>query len=178
MYKTLKLYLARHRWLNYFLQIILFLLIIIGISTWQTRNATTGEAPAFSGISLNNEPIILHNYRGKPLLLHFWASWCPICKLEQGSISDLFNASHETGFHVLTIASWSGDEADVIKFMQQENLHFPVIVDQDGSIAKLYGVQGVPSSFIIDADGNIQFVTQGYSTNFGLRFRLWWLKFK
>ena len=59
--------------------------------------------------------------------------------------------------------------------MQQENLQYPVIVDADGSIAKTYGVQGVPSSFIISDTGEIKFIEQGYTTEIGLRLRLGWL---
>jgi len=177
MLAKIKLYLTRHRWLNLLLQLFLFAVIFFAITIWQTRNATRGEAPAFSGSLLFDErPVALQNYRGKPLLLHFWASWCPVCKLEQDSISAIAEPGVNKDFQVLTIASWSGSEAEVMQYMQQENLHFPVLVDQDGSIAKLYGVQGVPSSFVLDARGVIQFVEQGYTTQTGLWLRLWWLK--
>lgn len=177
MLNKIKVYFSKHKWLGILLQAGIALMLFIAITTWQTRNATRGEAPAFSGLLLNNNNVSLQDYRGKPLLLHFWATWCPICKLEHHTISSLADSTANTDFRILTIASWSGTAADVEKYMQQESLTFPVLVDEDGSIAKLYGVKGVPGSFVIDARGDIQFVEQGYTTEMGLRLRLWWLKY-
>lgn len=176
MLLKIKRYIASHRWLGILLQVMLFLGIIFLIANWQTRNAARGEAPGFNAYLIQGKPVTLQDYRGKPLLLHFWASWCPVCELEHGSISNLANISEQNNYQVLTIASWSGNEADVVQYMQQEQLDFPVIVDPTGSIAKLYGVQGVPSSFVIDANNTIRFVEQGYTTQLGLQLRLWWLK--
>ena len=58
--------------------------------------------------------------------------------------------------------------------MQKEGLNFTVIADEYGEIAKQWSVKGVPASFIIAADGNIRFVEVGYTTELGLRARLWW----
>ena len=168
--KKFQLYRSTHRWANISLHIVIVIFIYLAISTWQTRNATRGIAPNFTGNDLSNNVIMFNQYRGKPVLLHFWATWCPVCSLEHTTISRL-----SKDYQVLTIASWSGDSADVRQFMQQENLHYPVIVDADGSIAKTYGVQGVPSSFIISDTGEIKFIEQGYTTEIGLRLRLWWL---
>jgi peroxiredoxin len=174
--KNTKLYIAKRRWLGILLQVLLVIMIFLAITSWQTRHATRGEAPSFSGHLINNDAVSLQNYRGKPLLLHFWATWCPVCKLEQNSITRISNDSDDSHYQVLTIASWSGTASDVAEYMRQENLSFPVLVDDDGSIAKLYGVQGVPTSFVINTNGFIQFVEQGYTTETGLRLRLWWLK--
>lgn len=176
VFKNTKLYIAKRRWLGILLQVLLVIIVFLAITSWQTRHATRGEAPSFSGQLINNNPVFLQNYRGKPLLLHFWATWCPVCKLEQNSIARIANDSDDSYYQVLTIASWSGTASDVAKYMQQENLTFPVLVDEDGSIARLYGVQGVPSSFVMNSNGFIQFVEQGYTTETGLRLRLWWLK--
>ena len=172
----IKFYIAKRRWPGILLQILLVISVFLAITSWQTRNATRGEAPSFSGELINNNPVVLQNYRGKPLLLHFWASWCPVCKLEFNSISRIANDSNDSHYQVLTVASWSGSATDVAEYILEENLSFPVLVDEDGSIARLYGVQGVPSSFIINSNGFIKFVEQGYTTETGLRLRLWWLK--
>ncbi|MDQ1363265.1 MAG: hypothetical protein QG652_1126 [Pseudomonadota bacterium] len=173
----IKRYLSRVRWFSILLQLVLFAVILFAISAWQTRHATRGNAPVFSGLLLPDKtPAALQDYRGKPLLLYFWASWCPVCKLEQDVISALVKSGADNDFQVLTIASWSGNEAEVMQILQRENLHFPVIVDQDGRIAALYGVNSVPSSFVMDGQGVVQFVEQGYTTQAGFRWRLWWVK--
>ena len=176
MFKKIKLYISTRKWLGLLLQILFAVALLFAITIWQTRHATRGEAPDFSGTLINQNKVNLQEYRGKPLLLHFWATWCPVCKLEQHTISSLANETNNRHFRVITIASWSGNELDISNYMRQENLDFPVLVDNDGNIAKLYGVNGVPSSFIIDSNGFIQFVEQGYTTEIGLRLRLWWLK--
>lgn len=176
MLTKIKVYLSKIRWPGLLLQLALIVFVFIAISFWQTRFAAKGEAPAFNGKLLNGQEISLSNYYGKPLLIHFWATWCPACKFSHSLISTLSEESANSNYQVLTIAIWSGSEKEVSQYMDKENLHFPVLVDQDGSLTKLYGVRGVPSNFIIDSTGNIRFVQQGYTSERGIRMRLWWLQ--
>jgi peroxiredoxin len=176
MFSKLRQYFSRHRWLNILLQFTLLLSILVAVGFWQTRHAARGVAPDFTGHLADTSPVALSNYRGKPLLLHFWATWCPVCKLEQNSISNIAQSAIIDNIQVLTIASWSGTADEVMHYMQTENIKFPVLIDQDGSLAKRYGVQAVPSSFVLDAKGVVQFVEQGYTSESGLRLRLWWLQ--
>jgi alkyl hydroperoxide reductase subunit AhpC len=69
------------------------------------------------------------------------------------------------------------DEAtpgQILAYMKDKEVDYPVIHDPDSRIAQQYAIRGVPSSFIVDADGTIRFVEVGYTTGIGLRFRLWW----
>jgi len=70
----------------------------------------------------------------------------------------------------------SGEAEEVIAFMRQEKLQFPVINDPDGMLAQRFGVRAVPSSFIIDRNNNIVFRETGFTTGIGLRLRLWLAK--
>jgi peroxiredoxin len=106
---------------------------------------------------------------GEPMLVHFWATWCPICALENSSIQSI-----SEDYHVVTIAMQSGNEDELKRFMQQEGLSFPVIADEYGEISKQWSVRGVPASFIISPDGEIRFIEVGYTSGLGLRARLWW----
>ena len=132
------------------------------------RNLIDGPVPEIQGTLLDGQPVQYQTFQGKPLLLHFWATWCRVCKLEQDSINAI-SKDH----NVLTIAMSSGNDKEVKSFLEQNGLNFPVIVDEDGAIAKQFGVSGVPTSFIIDPNGNITFTEVGYTTNWGLRLRLW-----
>ena len=170
LFKKFQHFRKSHVWANIVLQLMFFLFIFLLISFWQTRNATRGAAPEFILNDIHGTPINIQQYQGKPLLLHFWATWCPVCSLEHGSLNNL-----SKDYQVLTIASWSGTASEVQHYMQQENLHFPVIVDNDGELAKHYGVQGVPTSFFISDSGVVEFVEQGYTTEIGFRLRLKWL---
>jgi peroxiredoxin len=151
--------------------IALFLIIFTAILAWKQRNMATGEAPAFQTTLINGEPVRLSSYQGKPLMLHFWASWCPICKFEEGSVSDLNN---DKDLPLLTVAFQSGNPTDVKQFMLQQNIEtWPVIVDQEGTLARQYGVNGVPATFFIDASGKIRFKTMGLTSKWGMKIRLW-----
>jgi peroxiredoxin len=155
-------------WWRWPLQILLLLLIIYAIGQYRSRDLPAGRAPLFSGLDLDGNEISLQQYQGRPLLLHFWASWCHICRLEQGSINRLAR-----DYPVVTVASQSGTRADVAAHMQEQELDFPVLVDTDGVLAKLYEIRGFPTTFIIDASGQIVDAEVGYTTGPGLELRLW-----
>ena len=76
---------------------------------------------------------------------------------------------------MLTVAYQSGDKAEVEKHMSVQKISsWPTIVDQDSRLADLFGVKGVPTSYIIDGNGNIRFTEVGLTSSWGLRARLWW----
>ena len=144
------------------------LVLILGIRAWQQNGTASGPAPALAGELLDGKPVALAAFAGRPVLVHFWATWCPICRAEQGSIDAL--ARDVT---VITVAMQSGDRDAVIQHLRMETLSFPVLNDPDGVIAALWGVRAVPASFIVDGAGQIRFVEIGYTTGIGLRLRLW-----
>jgi thiol-disulfide isomerase/thioredoxin len=162
--------LKKHPWLYGFMQLLIVIIIFLSVRAYKLKDAINGEAPIIMGQLLTGQQINLKQYRGHPVLVHFWATWCPICKIENSSIASIAN-----DLPVLTIASWSEGAKEVVEYMHSENLQMPVLLDESGEWAKLYGVKGVPSSFIVDGNGHVQFVTSGYTTELGLRLRMWWL---
>jgi thiol-disulfide isomerase/thioredoxin len=144
------------------------LLLILGIRAWQQSGIASGPAPALAGVLLDGKPVALAAFAGRPVLVHFWATWCPICSAEQGSIDAL---ARDTP--VITVAMQSGEHDAVVQHMRKETLSFPVLNDPDGVIAAQWGVRAVPASFIVDGAGQIRFVEVGYTTGIGLRLRLW-----
>lgn len=156
------------RWRRWLLELLAIAVILIGIQWWQTRGAPSGPAPVLAGQMLDGSAMNLADERGRPVLVHFWAEWCPICKLEQGSIQSL-----SADYRVISVATTSGDAAAVRAFMAQEGLSFPVLVDEDGDVGRSWGVTGVPASFVVDAGGQVAYAVVGYTTELGLRFRLW-----
>jgi len=163
--------LQKIKWRSIFIQLLLLIIIFAGVSWYQQRNVIHGIAADISARLINGRKVSLSQYQGRPVLLHFWATWCPVCKLENSNIQNIAK-----DYQVLSIASWSGSHEDVARYMQKEKLSFPVIVDDDGVWAGLYGISAVPVSFVIDANGEIQFVVSGYSPELALRIRLWWLE--
>ena len=143
--------------------------LLLGLHAYHTRGVVSGPAPEFQGRLLDGVMVSLDSYRGRPLLLHFWATWCPVCDLEHDSINRIA-ADHA----VLSVAMDDVDGTQLRQWLTNKGLSYAVLPDPDGRIAGRYGVRGVPTSVIIDAGGRIRFVTVGYTTEAGLRLRLWW----
>ena len=146
----------------------MLLVLIVGIRAWQQSGTASGPAPALAGELLDGKPVSLAAFAGRPVLVHFWATWCPICRAEQGSIDTLAR-----DVPVITVAMQSGDRDAVVQHLRKEELSFPVLNDPDGVIAAQWGVRAVPASFIVDGAGQIRFLEIGYTTGIGLRLRLW-----
>lgn len=165
----------KRRWLRLLIEALIIIAIIFAIRGWQQKDLVTGIAPPFQSVMLDGKTVNLIDYNGKPLLLHFWASWCPFCKFEESSINNI-----QKDWSVLTVAFQSGDKTEVVKHMKERQIDsWPTIVDQDSRLAELFGVKGVPTSYIIDGNGNIRFTEVGLTSGWGLRARLWWAdKFK
>jgi len=135
---------------------------------WQQRDVVIGKAPAIEAFDLNGQHVSLSDYRGKPVLLYFWATWCPICRFEHGAITGLAE-----DYAVLGVANQSGTSSEVQAHMSEHNANYRVINDPDGLISAIYGIRGVPTSFVIDPQGNIRTTLSGYTLGLSLRYRLW-----
>lgn len=156
------------RWFKIVVEILLIILVLFAVRAWMQRGMISGSAPDFQADLLNGGTYAFLADKRRPLLLNFWASWCPVCKLEHESIQAI-SEDHA----VITIAMQSGEAGEVAAYMSQEKLQFPVINDPDGMLARQFGVRAVPSSFIIDKDNNIMFRETGFTSEIGLRLRLW-----
>ncbi len=160
----------KSKWFRYIIDFLIIVMLIIAFRSWQQRAMVSGVAPDFQGVLMNGEIAELKKYRGKPVLLHFWATWCPFCKLEESSITAI-----SKDWQVLTIAYQSGDKAEIEKHLKERGLEsWAVISDPESRLGELYGVSSVPTSFIIDANGNIRFREAGLTSAWGLRARLWY----
>ena len=154
---------------GYAINILLFVILVAGIRIWQQRDMVSGIAPALEGITLTGQPYTLPTPTNNPVLVHFWATWCSICRLEQNAI----NAIAHDNASVITVSMQSGLPGEVSQYMQEQDINFTVINDQAGTISRAWGVHAVPASFIISPDGEIRFIEVGYTTGIGLKFRMW-----
>jgi cytochrome c biogenesis protein CcmG/thiol:disulfide interchange protein DsbE len=98
----------------------------------------------------------LSSFKGKPVWVSFWASWCPPCRAENPDIQDVYNEHHESDGLVF-LAPAIGEAADsVISYMERADLHYPVGVDSDTQIAANYRVLGIPTHIFVDREGIIR----------------------
>jgi peroxiredoxin len=157
----------RPRWLRWLRDIAVLLLVFGAIQWWQARNLVVGNAPPLAGHLVDGAAFQLDAAQG-PYLVHFWATWCPICRIEQDSISSIAGDRP-----VITVATTSGDTDEVAAYLADHRLAMPVLMDEDGEIARAWGVNGVPATFVIDTAGAVRHAGMGFSTEAGLRLRLW-----
>lgn len=155
-----------YRWI---IELVIILIILLAIRFWMQRDIVSGIAPNINAVTLNGRAFELYKDKHRPMLIHFWATWCPVCKLEQSNIENTAK-DHP----VITIAMQSGNNDELRQFMQDEKLSFDVINDESGVLSRSYNIRGVPVSFIINKENKIEFVEVGYTTELGLRIRLWW----
>ena len=159
----------KRRWLRYAFEVLLFVLVLTALQMYQTREVADGVAPAFEGVLLDGSPVSLASVQERPLLLHFWASWCPVCKLEQGTVQRI-----SKDYAVLTVSIDTMPPQKLLDWMAAEGVSYPVVTDASGTISRRYGIRGVPASLVIDRNNRIRFTEVGYTTETGLRLRLWW----
>ena len=118
------------------------------------------RAEDFAVALLRGEPLRLSEQRGKPVMINFWATWCAPCREEMPAMERLYRRHHDHGF-VLLAVSVDTDAALVRPFLEQHKLTFPVALDSNMSLANAYGVRALPSSFLIDRDGNLAALALG-----------------
>jgi peroxiredoxin len=112
-------------------------------------------APDFTLDTLDGKSVKLSDYRGKIVILNFWAVWCKYCKQEMPDLNEL-NKELEKGTDAVILAVDVQESEDTVKnYLSSNNINLNVLMDRDGSISNMYQVQGYPTTFIINKDGSI-----------------------
>ena len=121
-----------------------------------TRLGEPVPAPAFRLNDLDGKPHSLSDYRGKVVLINFWATWCPPCRREMPSMERLYQRLGNDRFAVLAINQWE-DPDHVFAYLGQLGTFptFPILFDRESELAQAFGVKGLPTSFILDTEGRI-----------------------
>lgn len=122
----------------------------------------TPVASNFTLPDIDGNPHSMSELKGKVVMLNFWASWCPPCVREMPSMERLYAKYKDKDFVVVGVNQWE-DEDTVFEFIGRLDLEptFPILLDRESRVSEQYSVKGLPTTFLINKDGNIQYRAMG-----------------
>lgn len=117
-------------------------------------------APAFVLPSVRGADVALRSFRGKVVLVNFWATWCTACRREMPELMRWYRKLKGRGFVVLGVDKQESPH-DVAIFLRRLHVTYPVVLDESGNVSTQYGVMGLPTSFLVDRNGVVRSVKVG-----------------
>ncbi len=127
-------------------------------------------APNFTLKSLAGKNIKLSELTGNVVLINFWASWCGPCRQEMPLLNAIHNKYEPLGFTVLGV-NVEEQVANAKSFIAERPVDFPILLDSKNRISKLYNVIAMPTTVVVDRDGKIRFIHQGYQSGDEVKYR-------
>lgn len=119
----------------------------------ETGLLTGQQAPNIQLTTLDGKPFQLSDYRGKKVILNFWATWCPPCKAEMPDMQKFYEEHRE--IVAVNLTSAEKNKEDIQKFMEEYGIGFTIPLDQTGAVAQQFEVYSIPTSYLIDKKGII-----------------------
>ena len=139
--------------------------LVLSAGSLAAPQAAQGPAPDFTLKSLSGENVKLSELRGQVVLINFWASWCGPCRQEMPLLDQMYQKYGELGFTLLGV-NVEQDSADAQRLLHDTPVTFPILFDTQNVVSKLYDVTAMPSTVIVDRDGNVRFVHKGYQPGY------------
>ncbi len=140
---------------------VLAVLPALFLSTPAGAVALKDPAPDFTLKRLDGGNLRLEEYRGKVVLINFWASWCGPCRQEMPVLDQLQKRYADTGFTVLGV-NVEGKPGPAEQLLHRTPVSFPVLIDQGQTVSQRYQLEAMPSTVVVDRDGVIRYIHHGY----------------
>ena len=130
---------------------------------------STGPAPDFTLKSHSGENLRLSEFRGEVVMINFWASWCGPCRQEMPLLDELYTQYQPLGFTILGV-NVEEDSSKAKQLLKDIPVNFPVLFDNESEVSKLYKVVAMPSTVLVDRDGNVRYLHQGYKPGYEQKY--------
>jgi thiol-disulfide isomerase/thioredoxin len=162
----------KRRW-HWSLDIAVGVLAFLALQAWMTRDVVRGSLPALEAPLVGAAASSAQQWRqqqgAEGFVFYIWATWCAVCKSVEGNVDAVASTAP-----VLTMAMQSGTAPAVDQALAGRRLRWPTLVDTTGELSRTLGVDAVPTLIFVDRTGAVRSVTRGYTTELGIRARLWW----
>lgn len=120
-----------------------------------TSQPEKAMAPDFTLKDLDGKSVKLSDYKGKIVILNFWAVWCKYCKLEMPDLNELNKELEKENDAVILAVDVQESSATVSEYLTSNNISLKVLLDTEGTVAQTYGITGYPTTFVVNRDGSI-----------------------
>ena len=126
-------------------------------------------APDFALKSSSGENLRLSEYRGDVVMINFWATWCGPCRQEMPLLDELYSRYQRVGFNLLGV-NIDDDSGRAMAMINELGVSFPVLFDSRKEVSKMYNVDAMPVTVIVDREGNVRYVHQGYKPGYEQKY--------
>lgn len=149
-----------------FKRIMLGALFTVFTATSVASSGLAGQpAPDFVLKSVSGENLRLSEYRGDVVMINFWATWCGPCRQEMPLLNELYMRYQRVGFNLLGV-NIDDDSRRAVKMVEDLGVNFPVLFDEAKIVSKLYQVDAMPVTILIDREGTVRYVHHGYKPGY------------
>ena len=146
--------------------VLLGLVFSVFAATSLASSGLTGQtAPDFALKSSSGENLRLSEYRGDVVMVNFWATWCGPCRQEMPLLDELYSRYQRVGFSLLGV-NIDDNSSKAMKMANDLGVTFPVLFDARTEVSKLYDVDAMPVTVLIDREGTVRYVHQGYKPGY------------
>lgn len=127
------------------------------------------QAPDFALKSSTGENLRLSEYRGDVVMINFWATWCGPCRQEMPLLDELYSRYQRVGFNLLGV-NIDDDSGRAMRMVDELGVSFPVLFDARKEVSKLYRVEAMPVTVLVDREGNVRHVHHGYKPGYEQKY--------
>lgn len=144
-----------------FIAVFGFLLLVLNVQA----GTISGPAPDFTLKSNSGKNIRLSDLRGQVVMINFWASWCGPCRQEMPILDDLYKRYSKLGFTLIGV-NVEQDSSKANAYLKDIPVSFPILYDTANQTSKLYNVNAMPTTVMVDRNGNMRFIHHGYKPGY------------